>query len=79
MDLYFPFLAYVLKAFTKSFGIWDHCENVVSACVPVRIDVIVSLLLVQLVVHFYLESMENPVMVIASAECHMDVLVVLVQ
>ena len=79
MDLYSQFPAYVPKTFTESFGIWDHCENVVFICVPAKIDVIVSLLLVELVVHFCLEPVENPVRVIASAECCMDVLVFLFQ
>ena len=39
----------------------------------------VSLFLVELVVHFCLESVENPFSVIAPAECHMDVLAFLVQ
>ena len=37
------FPAYVPKTFTEFFGIWDHCENAVFICVPVRIDVIVAL------------------------------------
>ena len=42
---------------------------------PVQVDVVVPMLLTELKVHFSLELMENPVRVVAPAECHMDVLV----
>ena len=58
---------------------WGHCENVVVfICFPVEV-VVVQLLLTELEVHFCLELVENPVKVVAPAECHMDVLIFLFQ
>ena len=56
--------------------LWKCCCFYLCPC---RVDVNVSLLLAELIVHFCLESVENSVRVIASAECHMDVLAFLVQ
>ena len=47
---------------------------VVFICVPVAADVVVPLLLTGLKVHLCLQLLENPVRVIAPAECCMDVL-----
>ena len=80
MDLYSCLPTYVPETFTESFGIRDHCENLtVFICVPLRIDLFVSLLLAELEVHFSLEPMKNQVRVITSIECHVNVLVFLFQ
>ena len=69
MDLDSHFLAYILKTFAKSFWIWDHYEDVlIFVHVPVEIRVVVAVLKTDSVVHFSLESVEDQVWVIASAE-----------
>ena len=59
---------------------WDHYDNVLAfVCVFVGIRTVVAVLNTEFVVHFSLESVEDPVWEIASAEGIFDVLIFLSQ
>ena len=80
MDQDSHFCTNIFETFAKSLWIWDHYEDVlVFVCVPVGIKVVVAVLNTEFVVHFTLESVEDPVQEVASAEGSFDVLIFLFQ